>query len=220
MFLSKNNISYEEFTKNLKTGDIILYDTRFWYSRLIEYFSNSIYSHVALIIKNPTWLAPNLIEDYYVIESGGEVFNDSITEKPKCGVRVSSLRIVYEQYLNGGYGQLYIRNISTDLCMNVIEQSIKKAYDKVMNDIYDFNPIDWLRAYYDIDKSLNEIVINNQTEKTNTFTCSAFIAYIFVEIGFLDKNIPWTILSPSDFSVHKKRLTFKNCSFTPDKFYI
>jgi len=220
MFLSNNKISYEEFTKNLKTGDIILYDTRFWYSRLIEYFSNSIYSHVALIIKNPTWLSPNLLEEFYLIESGGEVFNDSITGKPKFGVRVSSLRTVYEQYLNGGYGQLYIRNISTNLTDIMIEESIKKAYDKVMNDIYDFNPIDWLRAYYNINKSIDEIIIDKHNEKTDAFTCSAFIAFIFVEIGFLDKNIPWTILTPCDFSVYKKRLTFTNCTFTPDKFYI
>ena len=220
MFLLNNKISYEEFTKNLKTGDLILYDTRFWYSRLIEYFSNSIYSHVALIIKNPTWLSPNLLEEFYLIESGGEVFNDSISGKPKFGVRVSSLRIVYEQYLNGGYGQLYIRNISTELTDIMIEESIKKAYDKVINDIYDFNPIDWLRAYYNINKSIDEIIIDKYTEKTDAFTCSAFIAFIFVEIGFLDKNIPWTILTPCDFSVYKKRLTFKNCTFTPDKFYI
>ena len=58
----KNKTTYEEFTKDLKTGDLILYDTRFWYSRLIEYFSDSIYSHVALVIKKPTWLSPNLLE--------------------------------------------------------------------------------------------------------------------------------------------------------------
>jgi hypothetical protein len=216
----KNKITYEEFTKDLKTGDLILYDTRFWYSRLIEYFSNSIYSHVALVIKNPTWLSPNLLEEFYLIESGGEVFDDAITGKKKFGVQTISLRIVYEQYLTGNYGKLYIRNISTDLQLKMIEDRIKTAYDKVNNDIYDLNPIDWLRAYYDMNKSIDEIVINKDTEKVNTFTCSAFIAYIFVEIDFLDKNIPWSILAPCDFSVHKKRLTFKNCSFTPDKLYI
>ena len=220
MFYSKNKISYEEFTKDLKTGDLILYDTRFWYSRLIEYFSDSIYSHVALVIKKPTWLSPNLLDEFYLIESGGEVFNDSISGKRKFGVQVTSLRVVYEQYSTGGYGQLYIRNILTDLSVETIEQRIKTAYYKVINDVYDLNPMDWLRAYYDLNKSLDEIVVNKETEKTNTFTCSAFVAYIFVEVEFLDKNIPWTILGPCDFSVYKKRLTFKNCSFTADKLYI
>jgi len=218
----KKKIKYlmRKFTKNLKTGDLLLYDTRFWYSKLIEYFTNSKYSHVALIIKKPIWLCPNLQEEFYLIESGGEVFNDSISQKPKFGVRVSPLRIVYDQYLSEGYGQLYIRNIITDLPLHQIEDSIKKAYYKVINDVYDINPLDWLRAYYNINKSIKQIDINKDNEKTNTFTCSAFISYIFVEIGFLDKNIPWTILAPSDFSVYNNRLTFKNCSFTPDKYYI
>ena len=35
----KKEINVEDFKKNCQTGDILLYNTQFWYSKLIEYFS-------------------------------------------------------------------------------------------------------------------------------------------------------------------------------------
>ena len=49
-----------DFVKDLDTGDIILYQTSFWYSRLIEYFTKCPYSHISIVLKKPTWLDVDL----------------------------------------------------------------------------------------------------------------------------------------------------------------
>ena len=42
-----------------ETGDVLLYNTtKYWYSRLIERFTSSDYSHVSMVLRRPTWLDP------------------------------------------------------------------------------------------------------------------------------------------------------------------
>ena len=57
-------------------------------------------------------------------------------------------------------------------------------------------------------------------KKTDRFWCSALVAYVFSLLGFLDKNIPWTIISPSDFSCVSSRLQFIDCSLDKDKLLV
>ena len=37
----------------LETGDIILFSGNYFLSYIVEYFTNSIYSHVGVVLKNP-----------------------------------------------------------------------------------------------------------------------------------------------------------------------
>ena len=56
----KKEINIEDFKKNCQTGDILLYNTQFWYSKLIEYFSDSIYSHIGIILRDPVYINQKL----------------------------------------------------------------------------------------------------------------------------------------------------------------
>ena len=40
----------------LETGDIILFSGNYFISNIIEFITNSKYSHIAVIIKNPNFL--------------------------------------------------------------------------------------------------------------------------------------------------------------------
>ena len=130
-------ISYEQFLQyyDINTGDLLLYKTTYWYSRLIEYFSHSPYSHVGLICKRSdvfdTCIAENgeTMDDYFVFESGyeqylgtaggggvcgsGQVLYDTQNKSPcsKWGVQLFPLRDVYRQYIVGDSGDLYIRKL-------------------------------------------------------------------------------------------------------------
>ena len=84
----------------LDTGDIILYDTSWWYSRLIQYFSDGPYSHISIVLKKPTWLDEKLTEKYYILESGSEKFNDSETGRKIFGVQIVPLDRIIDQYKN------------------------------------------------------------------------------------------------------------------------
>jgi hypothetical protein len=216
MFIAKK-IEYEEFVKNLDTGDIILYQTSFWYSRVIEYFTKSPYSHISIVLKSPTWLDDKLTEDYYLLESGAEVFPDADTGEMIFGVQIAPLKKVYDEYRNKNYGHLYYRKLTTTIPMDEIQNKIKEAYGLLKGKPYDVDPCDWLAAYHDENKPLDDI---SGYQKTNCFWCSALVSFVYSMVGFLQKPIPWTIITPNDFSYLNHRLHFIDCSLENDTLLI
>ena len=213
-----------------KTGDILLYNTtKYWYSRLIERFTSSDYSHVSMVLHRPTWLDPSLCEEeYYVLESGSECFPDAVSGEFKFGVQVCPLSKVWAEYASQGYGHLYVRRIrflnadgndDENAGPTKLEDGIKAAYEKTNACPYDLNPCDWIKCYFDESKSLPQIEDTKQRDqKTTSFWCSALISFVLVVAGFLDKSVPWTIITPYDFSVFCKpqRLVFHGCSYDAD----
>lgn len=210
---------FKKFTQDLKTGDILLYQTGFWYSRLIEYFTGSIYSHISIVLKNPTWIDPNLNEEYYILESGAEVVPDAVSGQMIFGVQIIPLSIIYEEYTKGGYGHLYVRHLKHNKSEEDLKKGIFDAYQVVKNKPYDLDPFDWIKALYDIHDTIDDLDKRRHLEKLNTFWCSALVAYIFVECGFLPKTLPWTIINPNDFSYFdkEKRLEYIDCELGPEK---
>jgi hypothetical protein len=209
-----------EFVKvsELETGDIVLFDTRFFYSKWIEYFTQSRYSHVGIILKNPTWIDEKLTAPLYMLESGGETFPDAETGKIKFGVQIVDFDKILSKYFDQGYGTIYVRKLSLKLDMEKFKLDIKNAYFQVFDKPYDINPIDWLNAYLDLNKDIeNNDDLTNKYQKTCSFWCSALVSYIYVKANLLDNNIPWTIISPSDFCCNYNRLEFKNCLLDGDK---
>ena len=210
-------------TTTFNTGDILLYNTtKYWYSRLIERFTSSDYSHVSMVLLRPTWLDPALCEEeYYVLESGSERFPDAVSGEFKFGVQVCPLSKVWAEYATQGYGHLYVRRIrflepnaaaSTELV-----NGIKTAYAKAKACPYDLNPCDWIRCYFDEHKTLEQIESQHYTnnQKTTSFWCSALLSFVLVVAGVLDKSVPWTIITPYDFSAFCKpqRLVFQGCTY-------
>ncbi len=208
---------------NLNTGDILLYNTtKYWYSRLIERFTSSDYSHVSMVLHRPTWLDPALTEEeYYVLESGSERFPDAVSGDFKFGVQVCPLSKVWAEYASQGYGHLYVRRIQF-LDSNANERlvdGIKAAYARANSCPYDLNPCDWIKCYLDESKSLPQIEAGGQhDQKTASFWCSALISFVLVVAGFLDKSVPWTVITPYDFSAFCKpqRLLYRGCAYDPD----
>ena len=203
-----------------ETGDLLLYNTtKYWYSRFIERFTSSDYSHVSMVLRRPTWLDPSLCEEeYYVLESGSECFPDAVSGELKFGVQVCPLSKVWAEYATQGYGHLYVRRIRflepNDALQ--LQDGINAAYAKVKACPYDLNPCDWIRCYFDEHKTLEQIEANtNHNQKTTSFWCSALITFVLVMSGVLDKSVPWTVITPYDFSAFRapQRLAFNGCAF-------
>lgn len=210
-------------SQSFKTGDLILYNTtKHWYSRLIERFTSSNYSHVSMVLHRPTWLDPALTEEEnYVLESGSERFPDAVSGECKFGVQVCPLSKVWAEYASQGYGHLYVRRIQLNetLDKTKLENGIKKAYEKANACPYDLNPCDWIKCYFDESKTLQQIDASSQkNQKTTSFWCSALISFVLVVAGFLDKSVPWTVITPYDFSAHcsPPRLVFQGCAYDVD----
>lgn len=206
-----------------KTGDILLYNTtKYWYSRLIERFTASNYSHISMVLHRPTWLDPSLTEEeYYVLESGSERFPDAVSGEFKFGVQVCPLSKVWTEYASQGYGHLYVRRIQlpeSDQPLKLID-GIKAAYAKAKACPYDLNPCDWIKCYFDENSTLQQIEATSQhNQKTTSFWCSALISFVLVVAGVLDKSVPWTVITPYDFSAYCKpqRLVFQGCTYEPE----
>ena len=196
------SIDYKDFIETCQTGDILLYTSRCWYSYLIEICGWSKFSHVSIIVKDPE------TKELYIFESGSENTNDVIKDKKIFGVQLVKLEEALKYYNNQSYGYVY-------WIKNNCERN-ENFYDK-MNSIikntdgtpYDLDPKDWIAARFNIG------LIPRQSVR---FFCSALVAYVFCNLGFLDSNVDWSIISPREYSYYeKKRLTFICCELEPER---
>ena len=187
----------------LETGDIILFSGNYFLSYIIEYFTNSIYSHVGVVLKNPN-LGDARFKGIYLLESGFENTPDPENHRIKKGVQIINLEDKIKNYK----GRIYVRKLHCTRNEKFYEKIIK-IHSNVHNIPYDLNPIDWIKGYYKLN-------IGN-TQKENTYWCSALVSYVYVELGFLDKNIPWTLISPKELSSSSNELKFINCKLDNDK---
>jgi hypothetical protein len=175
-----------------------------------------------MVLHRPTWLDPALTEEeYYELESGSERFPDAVSGDFKFGVQVCPMSKVWTEYASQGYGHLYVRRIqfSDSNANERLVDGIKSAYAKVKCCPYDLNPCDWIKCYFDESKSLQHIDATGQhNHKTTSFWCSALVSFVLVVAGFLDKSVPWTVITPYDFSAfcNPQRLTFQGCAYDAD----
>lgn len=187
---------------DLQTGDILLCSGKDCVSRIIEYFTGSKISHVAMVLKNPKFIN-NSLEEYCVLQSTITSNNDLDDNIKKSGVQIISLNKLFEEYKT-----IYVRKFIINR-NNKFYENIKDIYFSVKNKPYDVNFIDWLKADLNI-HSGNE-------KKTDCFWCSALISYIYIKLGFMYKYTDWTIVKPSQFSINdKKKIIFINCMVDND----
>ncbi len=187
----------------LETGDIILFSGNYFLSHIIEYFTKSIYSHVGVILKNPN-LGDATFKGIYLLESGFENTPDPENNRIKKGVQI----INFEEKFKNYKGRIYVRKLHCTRDKKFYEKIIQ-IHSAVHNIPYDLHPVDWIKAYYKLD-------IGN-TQKENTYWCSALVSFVYVELGFLDKHIPWTLISPKELSSSSNKLKFINCQLDDDK---
>ena len=187
---------------NLKTGDLIMFcshNSGFMglFSSLIKYGSHSNYTHIGMILKDPTFINNNL-KGLYVWESGYEGTPDPQDNLTKLGVQITPL---YEMINNYKKSKIIIRKLITT--ENKFNNTIlEKMHSLVYNKPYDTNIFDWMQAL---------IGYNISPQKTDRFWCSAFVGYLYTNAGILKKNVDWSILKPSDFSLEAENLKFQEC---------
>lgn len=189
--------------KNLKTGDLLLFvgelswNPKSWVDKLIQIFTFKPYSHIGMILKDPTWIDSKMI-GLYLWESSYEGTPDPQDGKVKLGVQITPLENIIKEKKQ----LIYVRQLygAEKLTINILEKIHKIVYEKP----YDFNPLDWLAAYirYPL----------NGSPKTDRYFCSALIACIYTQAGILNKNTNWSLSRPSDFSEQDTHLNWsENC---------
>ena len=187
--------------KDLKTGDLILCNytkkgkLMSLFNGLIKSCTQSSYSHVGMILKDPTFIHPTL-KGLYVWESSYEGKPDPQDGKIKLGVQISPLSEVVNSYKTSGHISVRRVNCSADLFSDV---NLTKIHNVVYEKPYDVVPSDWIEALAKVD---------TDPQKTSRFWCSALIGYIYTKCGLLNEKTDWSILTPADFSLMAENLQF------------
>lgn len=199
----------------LKTGDLLLFNNENnsgffgWLSKLIKWGSHSNYTHIAMVLKNPTFVNPNL-KGLFVWESSWEGKPDPQDEKIKLGVQITPIQEILDDYKTDGKVLLRrLENVKEDTFSDKkMKQIHNVAYDKP----YDIIPTDWIGAMFKKD---------THPQKTNRFWCSALIGYIYTKLEILECDTDWSILAPNDFSLGGENLNFvKPYSLSPEEIRI
>lgn len=217
--LLDNNTNIIFDYNSLKTGDLILFNgKKSIISSLIEWYTNSKYSHIGIVLKNPVVYDNNYeikrLKGLYLLESGAESVPDCVDNVLKYGVQIISL----EKKIKNYSGNVYFRKLNTNI--DCINSNIFKIYNEIKNKPYDLSFNDLLRT--------NNINIFNKPKlyeysllnwfafdyhKRDTFYCSSLVAYVYVRLGLLDKSIEWSICNPKFFSSENIDLTLLNESY-------
>ena len=185
----------------LQTGDLVLFRGNSWISMLLHWFGRSSYSHVGMIVRNPSFLDPNLDDGVYLLESGRNSFPDAENHQEKTGVQLNLLSDVLSECTNHS---VVVRKVD---CLRDVSfyQRLADLHKRIHNKPYDVNPWDWLWAEYNLFYPLS---IDEQYRKDQSFWCSALVAYLYDQLELIDP-VNWTLISPREFSERGVQLRFR-----------
>ena len=188
-----------------KTGDIVLCSkTSGWFDWAIGFFTSSPYTHVGLVIVDPPGLPPGP----HLIESGIEPALDEETGRKIIGVQVQPLELALRTN-----GDAFLCELQLPTPDSGLTTRLWDCERRVHGDPYDINPIDWLRAELRILHPSLEF-----EQQTDSFWCSALVAWLYVKLGFLPACVPWTLVSPAEWGPRGSlRALLQGCALGPPR---
>jgi hypothetical protein len=195
----------------LHTGDILLFRSNTYISYILQYFGQSMYSHVGIILKNPSFLNSALEDGLYVLESStSNTRPDAENNQYKCGVQIHRLDDILESYPRGS---VFVRQV---ICKrdDAFYEKFAAVHKEIHNKPYDLNPCDWLMAKYNITYPLP---INSWFHSTSKFWCSALVTYVFYELGLIEKDVNWSLVAPREFSSVEGHHLIFTCKINNEK---
>ena len=178
----------------LDTGDILLLSSNtssvFYrvYDWFIRWFTNSDYTHTAMVLKDPTWIREDL-KGLYVYESGTEPEPDAEDGKMKMGVQLTRL----EEIVNYETPKVYVRRLVKGRERVTIER-LKEIHERTHNTPYDWYPPNLINGALKIQPDPNE-------KHLDRVFCSALVCYMGVCCELFEDQ-DWSECSPGDLSCY------------------
>lgn len=214
------------YYSRMDSGDLILFKGSGFVSKIIEMYTNSEYSHVGIVLKNPIiakkylkcndkndiqFDEENKLKDtvrlrgLYLLESGYENFTD-IEGDYKYGVQIVPLKKMLSEFSGKIYHRKLISRFSDIGCKICIE------YSNIRDKPYDTNLIDLLSLELNIEhpekvyKSALWNWFKTDHQKMDKFICSGLVAYIYTKIGLMPNNTEWSLCMPKYFTSENRDL--------------
>lgn len=178
-------VSDQEFRRDLKTGDIILFKAK---DRLVatiqRVFSNSDYDHVGILVKIPGHMLEGVPDDEHKIMVYEALGN--------TGVGFCNWDSFVSHKWYKGYSKLAWRKLECDRTPELLDQ------------MYNFFMENNKKKYaLNGDKLIRQQSVigdDGKLQKKETFFCSELVARFLKELGFLDKKVSSTQYWPVTFS--------------------
>mgnify|MGYP005655860229 FL=1 len=186
-------------TLNIQTGDIILFCGKSnIISDLIRFYLRSPYTHVGILLKDPTYIDPSYI-GYYVLESGHEPHTN-------YGVQITKLDYLLDNY----NGKIFYRKLYTRKQSEKMESEFSHLWDSIHNRPYDLNFWDFLSVRLNPGMDNPEVSLldwfSPDHRKTDTFICSSLVGYVYTMWGFFPNNLKWSEFEPASFACSNTKL--------------
>jgi len=176
----------------LETGDLVLFRGSSWLSYLLEYVGQSKYSHVGIIIKNPSFMNECLEDGIYLLDASYSYHPEVENNETRYGVQLHKLKDIIPLY---DKHSIYIRKVNTDR-NKAFEQQMKSIHDEVHAKPYDLNIMDWIVAKLNM---IHPFPLFSIWKQTKRFWCSSLVAYIYYKLGWITE-VNWSLVAPKEFS--------------------
>jgi cell wall-associated NlpC family hydrolase len=193
----------------LDTGDLLLFRGNSLLSYLLEFIGHSKYSHVGIIIKNPSFLHDSLEDGLYVWDASYGYTPEVEHNEIRYGVQIHKLDDILPLYQSHS---VYVRKLHIERT-DEMKKMLKKVHEEVHAKPYNLHIMDWIAAKYNMDHPLPPL---SMWKHTSRFWCSALVAYIYHEMGWIE-DVNWSLVAPREFSSNETTgmITF-TCNISVD----
>ena len=173
--------------ESFESGDLLLFSGKTSYSKIIQLFTRSIYSHVAMVAKKP--------DGIYCAESDDSTFvNNGVSSD---GVRLTLLSEKIKNY----DGNVYFRSASKvkkDSNLFVDEEDFNRRFFEVIQEFYG---VPYEKNLLELFNSAYDGPLGENKEDLSSLFCSEFVAETYKRLGLIkDLETPSNEYTPADFS--------------------
>lgn len=190
---------WRQYLDQMETGDLLLFHgAGFWFSYVVEWATWSEFSHIGMILKDPTYIRSDL-KGIYMLESGTEKFPDAVEHKIHYGVQVVSMEKLMENYC----GRVYFKKLErpavkpvNEGVANSFDQVVQFVWNKIEDLPYDDNLWDLMRVEFGLNWG--------DMHRNNKFFCSALVTFLYERFGLFKKEVNWDLILPEDYNDGKK----------------
>ena len=174
-------MKYSEIRKNLQTGDIVLFSGKGRISNIIKWFTKSLWSHVAMVIRSTEWDMLLLWESTTLNK-----LKDIQSGVARQGVQLVPLSERIRTY----DGRIGIRKLETNKVIR--HQPLMDFRQEVKGRPYEQSKLELLKSAYDGPLGQNE-------EDLSSLFCSELVAEAYQRMGFVSNDVASNEYTPADF---------------------
>jgi len=179
----------------MKTGDLILFSGKGLFSNQIRSITDSLYSHVGMVISAPYFTNLDYFDNKPLLLHSALEGHKDIFGNDRFGVQISDLK----EYIQNYDGRVYWRRLIGETekgkeIINNINYKLNVIYKVVKDKAYSTDVRDFGKAAF----KLNPFEENMNVDE---FYCSSLMAYIYFLLGIIEFDPRWgiTYYSPKDF---------------------